>query len=321
MLDLEKTLDVSMSAAITAGNRVLELSRNNLIVPDQVNRRVINYKDGAPEGKPFYRTLKKTNADILSHDTIVEILRREFPEFPVLSEEEYIKVREVPTGTPYFIVDPIDGTIHLEKGSSQWTINVALCVDGNPIMGVVVVPAENKVYFGTKEMASQWSLCESPKKRNSLKPPKRSRPDLIVSQCAPEDLGGAEDSVPSTIMEANSLSYSYMSGSAYRYTEIATGAIDLIVHGMGNFLWDKAAAQVIIEGTGGKLVELPWNSSKQPTGEIIAETSSCLPMQYHANKLKDDGHIVLSQNAVEGLEKLVIPDSVDRRSFWKFVII
>ena len=149
-IDIQKAIDVSTLAVTTAGAVVLEYKRNQLIESVMVQRQVINYENGCPVGKPYMRELKKTTADILSHDTLVTLLRREFPEYPILSEEEYIKLDSTPKDLPYFIVDPIDGTIHLEKGSPQWSINVALCLNGEPLIGVVVIPEENNIYIGNK---------------------------------------------------------------------------------------------------------------------------------------------------------------------------
>ena len=320
MIDIQKPLDVALTAAMTAAERVLELKRGNGITPVEVTRQVMSYENGQPVGEPYARILTKTTADILSHDTIAQMLRLEFPEIPILSEEEYIKFSTIEKDTPYFIVDPIDGTVHLEKNSSQWTINIALCVNGEPLLGIVVIPAENRVYIGSKGSCSQWSYCDSLENRKDIHIQKRMRHELIVSKCAPIDLGGSEDPVPSIIMNANGFTSMHMSGSAYRYVEIASGAIDLIVHGAGNFLWDKAAAQVIIEGTGGSLIHLPW-SAFQPTNEhCILDIKKGAPMNYERTPLKDEGHIVLSKNAVEELSTLAIPQLLDRRGLWKFVI-
>lgn len=320
MLDLQKPLDIALSAAMTAGDRVLELKRNNCIEPVQVSRQVISFENGHPIGEPYTRTLTKTSADILSHETIIKMLRAEFSEFPVLSEEEYIKVGNIPDGTPYFIVDPIDGTIHLEKDSNQWTINIALCVSGEPLIGIVVIPAENKVYLGSKGSASQWSFCDKIQTKYDLQIESRERNELIVSKCAPLDLGGADDPITSVIMAANGLHAMHMSGSAYRYIEIATGAIDLIVHGAGNFLWDKAAAQVVIEGTGGQLINLPWDSVQPSDDTCTVDIKHGAPMTYQRTPLKDEGHIVLSKNSMEQLSRLSIPKNLDSRKLWKFVI-
>lgn len=320
MIDVQKYADIGLSAAITAGSRVQELRRNGALESVQVNRQVVTYENGGPSGEPFMRSLTKTNADILSHDTIVTTLRRAFPEAPILSEEEYCKVGDISNDTPYFIVDPIDGTIHLEKNSPQWSINVALCINGNPIVGIVVVPAENRVFLGVKGNPSLLGACDEPSLWDEVPIERRTRGDLIVSKCAPLDLGGKDDPIPSAVMEANGLSRFHISGSAYRYIEIAMGAIDVIVHGAGNFLWDKAAAQVVIEGTGGALIEIPWNSLNEEKDTIIASSLRGTPMQYTRKKLKDDGHIVLSRNAVEELPTLRIPKSLDQRNLWKFVI-
>ncbi len=320
MFDYQKPLDLALTAAVTAGERVQELRRNNGITPVSVARLVRNYEDGQPVGAPYERNLKKTNADLLSQTTFKELIRKEFPEFLILSEEEYSKYDTIPRDTPYFVFDPIDGTIHLEKGSPQWTINVAICLNGTALAGVVVVPDENKVYVGSKGLPSRWAACDMQNHWKELASEERTRNELIVSKCAALDIGGEDDPVPASIINANGLLRTHTSGSAYRYIEIATGAVDLIVHGAGNFLWDKAAAQVVIEGAGGALVELPWHSLSSDGENILVDIPTAPPMSYHREALKDEGHIVLSRNSIAELSTLRIPKSLDRRKLWKFVI-
>lgn len=321
MLDLGKIREIGESAASSAAAAVLEYARtHDSIEQVQVSRRVVNFENGVPTGEPYERKLTKTRADQISHEEICRILAAEFPEYPIFSEERYIQYQDTVRDQPYFIVDPIDGTIHLEKGSSQWTINIALCMNGVPLVGIVAVPQENQVYLGLKSEESLFRDLDGSDRLNQIETPVRTREQLIVSKCDPIDLGGEADPVTNLIMQANGLSEFKLSGSAYRYLEIARGAVDLMVHGAGNFLWDKAAAQVVAEGTGGALFELPWEQGSS-SDMLRLKIRDLTPLTYQRHPLKDEGHILVSKNCIEQLGELIVPKAVDRRSFWKFVIV
>jgi len=73
----------------------------------------------------------------------VEVLRRfrhavvELPEFPVVGEEFG---GEPPTEGPYWVVDPIDGTISFARGIPLFATLIALIAEGNPVVGLIDLP-------------------------------------------------------------------------------------------------------------------------------------------------------------------------------------
>src|SRR5690606_29967497 len=51
-------------------------------------------------------------------------------------------------GDRFFVVDPLDGTKEFLKRNGEFTVNIALCVDGTPVIGVVLVPVTGALYWG-----------------------------------------------------------------------------------------------------------------------------------------------------------------------------
>src|SRR6056300_1817830 len=85
-----------------------------------------------------------TRADKAAHLVIAEGLEKHFAEIPVLSEEG----KNIPYDTrkiwrTFFLVDPLDGTKEFIKRNGEFTVNITLSEDGNPIAGVVYAPARN----------------------------------------------------------------------------------------------------------------------------------------------------------------------------------
>ena len=92
-----------------------------------------------------------TKADLASHKLINAELTRLWPDIPVLSEES----ADIPWSTrknwkQYWLVDPLDGTKEFINRNGEFTVNIALISDHQPVLGVVHVPVTDISYFGAK---------------------------------------------------------------------------------------------------------------------------------------------------------------------------
>lgn len=92
-----------------------------------------------------------TLADEVAHGILVEGLRRLDPAIPVVSEEAAADDFETRRGwRRFWLVDPLDGTKEFIKKRAEFTVNVALIEDGEPVLGVVEAPALELVYWAVK---------------------------------------------------------------------------------------------------------------------------------------------------------------------------
>ena len=82
-----------------------------------------------------------TDADQAAEAIIVAGLRQLTPGLVVVAEEE-MAAGHVPKldGRPFWLVDPLDGTKEFIKRNGEFTVNVALIFDGQPVLGVVYAP-------------------------------------------------------------------------------------------------------------------------------------------------------------------------------------
>ena len=79
-----------------------------------------------------------TLADEVAHGILVEGLRRLDPSTPVVSEEAAADDFETRRGwRRFWLVDPLDGTKEFIKRRAEFTVNVALVDEGEPVLGVV----------------------------------------------------------------------------------------------------------------------------------------------------------------------------------------
>ena len=105
--------------------------------------------------------LKKDNspltiADKKCNKKIEEILHDS--KIPILSEEgKQLNYEERKNWKYLWIVDPLDGTKEFIKKNGEFTVNVALVKNNQPIIGVIYVPAKNILYFSNKNVGSYKS--------------------------------------------------------------------------------------------------------------------------------------------------------------------
>lgn len=125
--------------------------RDVIKVADKASKRVLHiyqsdfkvgYKD---DSSPI------TAADLASHEEIEKGLRTISHDIPILSEEgRSIDWRYRKHWRRFWLIDPIDGTKDFTQRTGEFTVNIALIEDGEPVMGVVTAPATMEAYWGLK---------------------------------------------------------------------------------------------------------------------------------------------------------------------------
>jgi len=88
-----------------------------------------------------------TLADEAAHEILVSGLREIDSDTPVISEEaEAASADDRRSWRRFWLVDPLDGTKEFLKRRAEFTVNVALIEDGEPVLGVVLAPALDLLY-------------------------------------------------------------------------------------------------------------------------------------------------------------------------------
>src|ERR687896_1018177 len=92
-----------------------------------------------------------TLADEVAHDILVDGLRAIDPATPIVSEEAQAAAFETrKVWRRFWLVDPLDGTKEFIKRRAEFTVNVALIEGGEPVLGVVLAPALDLLYWAVK---------------------------------------------------------------------------------------------------------------------------------------------------------------------------
>src|ERR1700735_3933004 len=92
-----------------------------------------------------------TLADLESQRAILKGRAALPPDIPNLSEKSaQAPWSERQTWRELRVVDPLDGTREFVKRNGEFTINIALVVQHEPVLGVVCAPAQKVTYWGSQ---------------------------------------------------------------------------------------------------------------------------------------------------------------------------
>jgi len=88
-----------------------------------------------------------TNADYESEKKIISILRNNFPEYSILSEE----AGKTEKKSEYmWVVDPLDGTTNYSINNPFFAISIALLKNNKPVLGIVYAPVTDELFHAIK---------------------------------------------------------------------------------------------------------------------------------------------------------------------------
>lgn len=133
MTDGKTRARVALAAAQDGAEKALRGFRTSLEVETKVNKNDL-----------------VTGADRATQQVVVDHLRSEYPDEPIVGEEDD-GPRAIPETGPAWVVDPIDGTTNYVRGIRLWTTSVAAVVDGDPVAAASVLPAMCDAYAADRE--------------------------------------------------------------------------------------------------------------------------------------------------------------------------
>jgi len=191
-----------------------------------------------------------TRADIASHKLIDAELTRLWPDIPVLSEES----AEIPWQTrqgwqQYWLVDPLDGTKEFINRNGEFTVNIALIKNHQPVLGIVHVPVTDISYFGARDSGAWRQAGSAVAEVITIRQP-AAEPLVVVgsrSHANPELVGQLEKLGPHELISM---------GSSLKFCRVAEGLADFYPRLGPTSEWDTAAAQAVVEAAGGQVVKI-----------------------------------------------------------------
>lgn len=201
-----------------------------------------------------------TEADLAAHKVIVAGLARLTPDIPVLSEESSIPpFAERAAWDRYWLIDPLDGTKEFVNRNGEFTVNIALIEAGKPMLGLVGVPVQGKVYVG--DVARGQARCieddGSSKAINGRDMTRGNGVTVVASRShGGERLEGYLDELSASFEQVSRTPM----GSSLKICILAVGEADLYPRLGPTSEWDIGAAHALLSAAGGEL----WAADGSP---------------------------------------------------------
>jgi 3'(2'), 5'-bisphosphate nucleotidase len=187
-----------------------------------------------------------TLADLASHRTIVAGLKKLTPHLPVLSEEAAdIPYTERKTWTCYWLVDPLDGTKEFIKRNGEFTVNIALIANGEPVMGVVYTPVLDTCYYAAKGAGAFVQRGNNAAKLIRVMLHEAGQTIKVVASRS------HSDARTTALLEKLGEHESISMGSSLKFCLVAEGVAHIYPRLGPTMEWDTAAAHAVVNEAGG----------------------------------------------------------------------
>ena len=190
-----------------------------------------------------------TLADRASNDLICRALEQLPVHYPIISEEnKMLTYEERKNWFHCWLVDPLDGTKEFIKRNGDFTVNIALVENGRAVLGIVHTPVHDELCWAVKGEGAFLikNGVQMPIETASFK---ESDPGLAIV-CSRSHLTKETEDFIAQYKEPNLVSR----GSALKFLMLAKGEAHIYPRIAPTMEWDTAAAQIILEEAGGKVV-------------------------------------------------------------------
>jgi len=203
-----------------------------------------------------------TEADHAAEKAILDVIRKNFPEHHILSEE----TGEIVQDSQYkWLIDPIDGTVNFAHGIPLNCVSIGIEKDGDMLLAAVFNPHMNEFYFAEKGKGATLND----------KPIKVSEESRTIKSCLVTGFPYTYINIPNGPLEI----FDRFIRKGVPVRRLGSAAIDLCWVAAGRFdgfyehklePWDSAAGYLIVEEAGGKVTDFEGNKFSPYQHRVLA---------------------------------------------------
>ena len=190
-----------------------------------------------------------TRADLASHTTIMSGLSPLEPKLPILSEEAVPDSAARSGWDTFWCVDPLDGTKEFIKGLPDYTVNIAIIENAEPILGVIYVPARDQMYYAARGIGALKVDAAGAQPAPIAASAREHPTSAVVSR---SHLSAETEEFLARLGVAEMVKR----GSSAKICAVAEGAADIYPRFGPTCLWDTAAGAAIARQAGCRVVDL-----------------------------------------------------------------
>jgi 3'(2'),5'-bisphosphate nucleotidase len=194
------------------------------------------------------------DADEKAEAVILAGLKARLPHLPVLAEEAASRGERPRCGRAFILVDPVDGTREFLSRNGEFTINIALVLDGVPRAGVVYAPALDRLWMaGDRAYVVQVAP-------GAPLPPAQARRQITVRQAPAAGLTALAsrshaDATTEAFLSHLPIAERRSAGSSLKFCVVAEGEADVYPRFGPTMEWDTAAGDAVLRAAGGTVLD------------------------------------------------------------------
>ncbi len=257
----EKELQAAIEAGLLAKKKILEIYHQKFDVEIK--------SDNSPV----------TIADKSADEIIRKYLSKQFPTHAFLTEESTDDLARLKNDFVW-IVDPVDGTKDFVARDDQFTTNIALAYKHELVVGVVLAPALDEIYFASKGNGSFYQKGSS----SPVKIHVNDKLDDLTMLTSVFHF--TEDEQQFINRHGDKIKHVMKRGSSLKPCAIAHGLAEITFRSSPNTKeWDTAACQLVVEEAGGLFVQ-PDGSPIRYNREDVYNRNGYIVVNRKENLLK-----------------------------------
>ena len=193
-----------------------------------------------------------TIADQKAEALIVERLAKLTPDIPFLGEES-VEDGIIPdiSGGTYWCVDPLDGTKEFVSGGGEFTVNIALMENFQPVIGVIYVPVTDRLYAAA---GTELAFMQEAGEQQNIALGARGIPEEGLSVVSSRRHGDPD--AIENFVKGHKVKEMVNCSSSLKFCVIASGDADVYPRLAPTCEWDTAAGDAILRAAGGHVLNL-----------------------------------------------------------------
>lgn len=250
--DLMTLLPGVCAIALKAGEKIMEIYATDFDVETK--------DDSSPV----------TEADTAAEAIIAPALSSLEPGIPIVAEEAAAagNIPDVDDGA-FWLVDPLDGTKEFLNRNGEFTVNIGLIQDRQPVLGVVYAPALDTLYAGAKGAGATRKVGEQTAQEISVRPEPAEGLTIVASR------RHGDPAVLEKFLSGRTVSETRNAGSSLKFCLLAAGEADLYPRFGRTMEWDTAAGHAVLLAAGG-----------------LVTTEDGAPLTYAKNAIFENPHFI-----------------------------
>ncbi len=214
-----------------------------------------------------------TEADHASHRLICQALQSLTPNIPILSEEstleQLIGRRDWPV---CWMIDPLDGTKEFLEGTGEFTVNIALIVEAEAVLGLIAAPNRDHLDLGVPDWGARRYPLFSEEEGEDLNARSLDPAAQLVMSASARHREERVQMMLTRLAELAQGAQRLDAGSALKFCDVASGSADVYPRTSPCYEWDLAAGDALVRAAGGSVTTLEgapirynqWDSLKAP---------------------------------------------------------